>query len=140
MNFYLYNNINLIAELLVVLPRVPLRIPSQQAIMMISRELGAKTKLSSRQGKIAERKRPREAQNEPMKEELAATGAPQNSKPKGNTTTDPSPPPIPSTSGTQQHISAPVNMLLTKEDRDMQFEISQEVLDELNDDLSLIHI
>ena len=75
MNFYLYNNINLIAELLVVLPRVPLKIPSQQAIMMISRELGAKAKLSGRQEKIGERKRPREAENEPMKEELTATGA-----------------------------------------------------------------
>ena len=102
--------------------------------MMISRELGAKPKLSSRQGKIAERKRPREAENEPMKEELPATGVPQNSKSKETMTTDPSPPPIPSTSGTQQHISAPVNMLLSKENRDMQFEISQEVLDELNDD------
>ena len=100
--------------------------------MMITRELGTQTKLSTRQGKIAERKRPREAEDEPMEEELAATGTPQNSKSKGNTTTDPSVSPIPSTSGTQHHISAPVSMLLTKEDRDMQFEISQEVLDELN--------
>ena len=67
-----------------------------------------------------------------MEEVLAATGTSPDSESKGNTGTDPSVPPIPSTSGTQHHISAPVSMLLTKEDRDMQFEISQEVLDELN--------
>ena len=40
--------------------------------------------------------------------------------------------PRPLTSGTQLWVSAaPVNVLLTQEARDMQFEISQEVLDEL---------
>ena len=100
-------------------PRVPLRIPSQQAIMLITRESGTQTKRSTKQGKVAERKKTLEEEDEPMEEELAATGTPQNSEPKGSSGTDPSVPPIPSTSGTQHHISAPVSMLLTKEDRDM---------------------
>ena len=106
--------------------------------MLITRESGTQTKRSTKQGKVAERKRPLEEENEPMEEELAATGTSRTSESKGNTGTDPSVSPIPSTSATQHHVSAPVSMLLTKEDRDMQFEISQEVLDELN--LSLIHI
>ena len=42
------------------------------------------------------------------------------------------PSPRASTSGTQQIVStAPVNIFLSQEARDIQFEISQEVLDEL---------
>ena len=131
MNFYLYGNLDLVVGQMVTLPRMLLKIPSQRAIMLITRELGTQTRLSTNDNNISGQKNPSE-EDEPMEEEPAQAETAPEPEQEGSQEVKPPSSPKASTSGMQQHVStAPVNLLLTQEARDIQFEISQEILDEL---------
>ena len=131
MNFYLYGNLDLIAGQMVTLPRVPLRIPGKRAIMLIAQELGSQQNPSATDssqkhtGNLAEKDEPMEVQ------QIQGGAAPDREQGTSQDGKGPHSPKA-STPGTQPFMAtAPVSVFLSQEARDLEFEISQEVLDEL---------